>query len=438
MLSLMEAAAATEPPTDRLLRSKQILLLTLHELMFSFNLVSAVGYAFLLCIVKNQYELLWTPRIDWAYYLGRAALRTNDLLVSISAPSVSTRFVARGENAMGWVGLEVTLLISVAAVAVILFGLLRFCAGSAWYRRILSLLVATTTVLAAPACYLVAMVLTRTWASFPEGAESVLGWQSLLLVVFAAEVLVIGIVLVFRKRPFPRWLLVGLVIPHYFFWGWFLWLRVGLWGHTLYTPYALLTLFSISSTVWLLYLRNSQADQSDVSPGRMDVWRMAACGVAAALLLFLWLPGRKHPLASMRDLTSLTIEMSRGACFGSCPAYTIRVHGNGIVEYEGLADVRVKGHQESAITPVQLGQLLEALDNADFSRLEDRAFYWCFDTPSVGISVTRDGRTKGVMSDASCVGTGSGPQARFVRTVDEIDTVVGSERWVKCEQRRCR
>jgi hypothetical protein len=47
---------------------------------------------------------------------------------------------------------------------------------------------------------------------------------------------------------------------------------------------------------------------------------------------------RHHP----RDIQSVTIQMSRGACYGSCPI--------------------------------------------KFFSIEDRVFRWCFDTPSVGVS----------------------------------------------------
>ena len=35
------------------------------------------------------------------------------------------------------------------------------------------------------------------------------------------------------------------------------------------------------------------------------------------------------------DLATLTIQLERTGCFGSCPAYSITMHGDGRVEYSG-------------------------------------------------------------------------------------------------------
>jgi hypothetical protein len=139
-------------------------------------------------------------------------------------------------------------------------------------------------------------------------------------------------------------------------------------------------------------------------------------------------------LANPRNMDSLTIELSRGPCFGMCPSYTITIHGNGQVEYAGgrFANPDPK---TGAVNREQIVEVLQHLDRIHFFTLEDRAFVWCFDAPSVAVSVSVDGKTKRIVSDASCVGTKSGPQAEFVRTASEIDGIVGSDQWVRCDER---
>ena len=129
--------------------------------------------------------------------------------------------------------------------------------------------------------------------------------------------------------------------------------------------------------------------------------------------------------------------MSRGPCFGACPSYTITVHGNGQVEYAGGRFAN-PNPQTGTLNREQVAKVLQRLDGMQFFSLEDRAFVWCDDTPSIAVSVSVDGKTTSVVSDGSCVGPKSGLQAEFVRTAREIDTIVGSDRWVMCDERSSR
>jgi len=132
-------------------------------------------------------------------------------------------------------------------------------------------------------------------------------------------------------------------------------------------------------------------------------------------------------------MNSLTIQMSRGPCFGSCPSYTITIHGDGLVEYAGGKHVKVQGSQTGVVSKEQIVDILASLDRAKFWSLEDRAFAWCFDSGSVSVSVSIDGETKRVVSDDGCTGGKSGPQAQFVKSSAEIDTIVRSDKWVTCD-----
>jgi hypothetical protein len=122
--------------------------------------------------------------------------------------------------------------------------------------------------------------------------------------------------------------------------------------------------------------------------------------------------------------------MSRGSCFGSCPVYTVTIHGNGTAEYSGEQGVNIKGNRSTAINSSQIKQLLSQLDHINFFSLEDTAFEKCNDTPSVAVSVSLDGRSKRVISDAYCVGAPLGPQAQLVSLTRQIDKAIGSEAWV--------
>lgn len=133
----------------------------------------------------------------------------------------------------------------------------------------------------------------------------------------------------------------------------------------------------------------------------------------------------------------LTIKMSRERCFGSCPVYSVTIHGDGNVEYVGEEFVRDRGPRAETLSKAEVQVLLQKFDAASFFSLEDRAFAWGYDTPRVRVSISLDGREKEVSSDASYVGAKSGPQDLFVQAAVELDKVTNSKRWVNCDG-RCR
>jgi len=58
------------------------------------------------------------------------------------------------------------------------------------------------------------------------------------------------------------------------------------------------------------------------------------------------------------DLRNATVRFDRIGCYGSCPAYTVTVHGDGHVEYVGKNHVKVKGPQEGQVEIAKVRNLL--------------------------------------------------------------------------------
>jgi len=407
----------------------------LHEVFFSLNLAYAFGYTFIIHLAENQ--ILFTPSSDSGYLFRRSTVRVNDFLHLKLGQALES--VLRHPNPGSSIGGEITFCLSVVAAAVLLFFLLRLTAGTFMYRTILSPVAGLFDILAVPAGYL--YVLKSTWhlnEFLPPPSTSF--WHSPLLAIFGAELLCISILIcVYRTRPLSLWVIGFLIVLHYGFWVVVLWPYIPTYVQRLFAPNFLLFVSPLSGVVWLVYLKSSQSRFTKTHIGAMVGWRASAAGaVALVVLAVLWLPTPGYSLAHAKDMNSLTIEMSRTSCFGMCPIYTITVHGNGLVEYVGRANVKIRGFQTGTISSDQIGKLLEILDRAHFFSLEDRAFNWCLDTPSVSVSVAVDGRSKRVISDAACSGAKLGIQAQFVHAADEIDVVVNSAQWVLCDGHRCR
>jgi len=410
-------------------------LIALHEILFSVNLACAFGYASLVYISKNLGS--WTPVNDSTYYFHRSAFRINDLLHLPSANSVSTNAVAREfPSRWGQVGDEVLILVTVLSFAALLLMLLRLIAGTSSYHAVLNRFAGATALLAAPACYLCVSRLTWKWASGPLSVPYYSFWRSLPSIVFATDILCLGALFaIYRKRAIPAWALSTLLSLHYAFWVVVLWPQIGVSIYRLYAPYLLLLAFPLSGVAWLLFLRIPHLYTAETGRrGRASKWTLATAVVAIAAPLFIWFPRNAKSIARANDMESLTIQMSRGPCRGRCPSYTITMHGNGKFEYVGERYVKVPGIQTGTLSREQVTDVLKSLERASFLTLEDRAFSWCFDAGSVAVSVSVEGITKRVVSDDSCTGSKSGMQAQFVKSAAEIDTIVGSDRWVSCDR----
>jgi hypothetical protein len=253
--------------------------------------------------------------------------------------------------------------------------------------------------------------------------------------VFVAEALCFSILLRrYRKRFVPAPILNIFLFFHYAFWLLILWPRIGISMFRLYSPFALLLVFLLSGVVWLLYFRRSDADSIEATEYRkVGKWTYLATTFALEVGIFFWLPGGSTSVTHPKNMESLTIQMARGPCFGRCPSYTVTIHGNGSVKYVGDRYVKDRGPQVDRLRREQVVAVLQSLDHAQFPALEDRAFRWCFDSASVGVSVSADGNTKRVVSDSDCDGAKAGAQAHFVQAADEIDAILDAKRWVNCD-----
>jgi hypothetical protein len=149
-------------------------------------------------------------------------------------------------------------------------------------------------------------------------------------------------------------------------------------------------------------------------------WQTPAALLSLVLLLLLYSPGVPRDIR-VRDVNSLTMHFEGGPCFGPCGPYKITIHGNGELEASRSGDRRrpplVK---KTSISRAQIDRIIATLNRVQYRNLSDRAFHWCFDTPSAGIAVSWDGKAKNVSADTWCVGAKGGAQDRFVTAFREI------------------
>lgn len=406
-------------------------ILAMHEVLLAANVAAALEYVLLFYISKGLGA--WAES-EAGYYFRRSAVRINDFLGITSVTPVSVAAVRREiPSPATQIGEELALLVFFLGVTAFFYLLLRLSPQRFAHRTVLSPKAGVVSILALPAFYLCVSQLTWNWKGSPRHPFPF--WQGVPFTVFAGEVLfLILVALIFRKRSLPLWIVSPLLLLHCGFWIAVLWPLAPISLRPLYASYLLLFVFLSSGLWWLLCLRVLRAQAFDsAGPRRLGKWALATTLTALALLSILFLPSRGLSLTQPRDMNSVTIEMSRGPCFGACPSYMLTVHGNGLVEYLGERNVRVGGKQTTTATKEQVMQILQHLDRANFFAIEDRAFIWCFDSPTVGVSVSIDGRAKSVVSDAACLHVRPTAQAQLLKAADMIDSIIGTRSWVVCD-----
>lgn len=72
------------------------------------------------------------------------------------------------------------------------------------------------------------------------------------------------------------------------------------------------------------------------------------------------------------DLSDVVIAMRRTACFGTCPAYSVRIYGSGKVEFQGDLFVEHTGFFVDSIPQAAVNRLVHALHSKGFFTMQDR------------------------------------------------------------------
>jgi hypothetical protein len=122
------------------------------------------------------------------------------------------------------------------------------------------------------------------------------------------------------------------------------------------------------------------------------------------------------------------ITLERQPCFGFCPVYTLSIHGDGRVEYNGTDNVEVPGPQTSTIDPAAVQTLGDGMTEAGYFDFEDAYLNQdVTDNAYVITSITlSDGTTKRI---EHYLGDFSAPEV-LTELEARIDQTANSAQWV--------
>lgn len=136
--------------------------------------------------------------------------------------------------------------------------------------------------------------------------------------------------------------------------------------------------------------------------------------------------GAEPPAADAPAVETITLE--RQPCFGFCPVYTLTIHGDGRVEFNGQQNVEAMGEQTATIDPAAVQALADEMDAAGYFTWNDAYMTQdVTDLPYVISSITlSDGTTKRI---EHYHGDFSAPEM-LTALEDQIDAVADTAQWV--------
>ena len=132
------------------------------------------------------------------------------------------------------------------------------------------------------------------------------------------------------------------------------------------------------------------------------------------------------PMAAQEE-NEVRLTLERGACFGTCPVYTVTIYADGTVVFEGQRFVESEGKQTGMIGPDIVDRLVSIFEDAGYFTWNDEYTQMqVTDLPYVTTSVTRDGETKRIVRYE---GDDSAPIA-LVYLERWIDEIANTSQWV--------
>lgn len=139
-------------------------------------------------------------------------------------------------------------------------------------------------------------------------------------------------------------------------------------------------------------------------------------------------PVKHVPFPRVKDWKTLKIAISRKGCFGTCPQYSVEVHGDGTVLYDGEYYVAFQGRHRGLVPRENVIELVELFQQADYYSLRDEYSATVTDNPTKITSIEIDGRQKQVID---YVGLEVGMPIAVTELEDAIDRLSGSLRWTR-------
>ena len=132
------------------------------------------------------------------------------------------------------------------------------------------------------------------------------------------------------------------------------------------------------------------------------------------------IPPARHRVMPQGTLFSSSVRIEHWGCFGACPAYSVTLHGDGRVDYQGTAFVDATGQHTYRIPPGAVAALIERLRGRDLWSMNGLYAAPITDNATTVISLTIGGQTRNIQD---YVGSLVGMPQNVSVSEDDIDAV---------------
>jgi hypothetical protein len=140
------------------------------------------------------------------------------------------------------------------------------------------------------------------------------------------------------------------------------------------------------------------------------------------------LPARGQPLPAA-PLVAYTITLERTDSFyGSGPSYCVKIHGDGLVEYEGIANVAVVGRRTSRIPSDDVARLINEARRMDIWAMRESYSVRVTDMPTYQLTVQVDQQSHRI---TDYVGKLVGMPPAVTDFEDLVDKIGRTKQWIK-------
>lgn len=401
------------------------------DFLLSLNLGASFLSAGVVFVIKSA-----STNINDSFYLAlRSVYRVNDFLGLLSVNPVSTGALRREiPGRAEQLAAEITMLITGFALMACFLLFVHLLSSGRLSRQVLDFARLPILLFAGPAGFVLISYWTWDWPSFAHWGPVGNFYQNCVpFLLFITEFLCLSATVFRPNRRRAKWAITVFAIFHWAFWVYFPWKEN---QNTLFPMHAqnlMLILLPASTLLWVWREKPLTHNLAELIYRHRKVL-YALSGAAVVLGVAVWHPARNVDMSHPRDWGTVEVALSRGPCFGPCAVYTMTVRGDGQVEYVGRErHSRIETRKSGRIGQEKILEILRDLDRAEFTTLDGRAFRWAFDTPSVGVRASVDGRTRVVVSDAYNERSSVGRQTRFLEEAGEIDSILRSTTWSQCE-----
>lgn len=128
----------------------------------------------------------------------------------------------------------------------------------------------------------------------------------------------------------------------------------------------------------------------------------------------------------IRKTSDISISLERSGCFGSCPSYSVRIHGNEAV-FEGSGYVVASGRHTARIDTAAVRTLAARFIAADFYSMRPEYIAGVTDNPTYVVGISIDGHRAQV---TDYVGQWVGMPAVIHDLEEAVDQLADTRRWI--------